>query len=107
MINALYLGCCSPATPDNLQHSEKSLSSGSTKPEAVVSANLKSSDSTRRGSAGVAGSLKPEDVVSANQKSSDSIRRGSAGVAGSMMLLKSYQSMHAPYTQVDVTYKTI
>ncbi|KAM0999158.1 hypothetical protein ACFX13_006038 [Malus domestica] len=89
----------SPVTPDNLQHSEKSLSSGSTKPEAVVSANLKSSDSTRRGSAGVAGSMKQEDVVSANLKSSDSIRRGSAGVAGSMMLLKSYQSMHAPYTQ--------
>ncbi|XP_026439892.1 rab3 GTPase-activating protein catalytic subunit-like [Papaver somniferum] len=27
------------------------------------------------------------------------IRRGSAGVAGSMMLINSYQRMHAPYTQ--------
>ncbi|XP_019225677.1 PREDICTED: rab3 GTPase-activating protein catalytic subunit-like isoform X4 [Nicotiana attenuata] len=27
------------------------------------------------------------------------IRRGSAGVVGSMMLLKSYQNMHAPFTQ--------
>ncbi|KAI3993514.1 hypothetical protein MKX01_002527 [Papaver californicum] len=31
--------------------------------------------------------------------SSDQIRRGSAGVAGSMMLINSYQRMHAPYTQ--------
>ncbi|EOY34578.1 Rab3 GTPase-activating protein catalytic subunit isoform 2 [Theobroma cacao] len=30
---------------------------------------------------------------------SDSIRRGSAGPVGSMKLLKSYQSLHAPFTQ--------
>ncbi|KAL5580672.1 hypothetical protein UlMin_013114 [Ulmus minor] len=43
---------------------------------------------------------KPEDdAVSADQKSSDCNRRGSAGVAGSMKLLKSYQSMHVPFTQ--------
>ncbi|XP_021278490.1 rab3 GTPase-activating protein catalytic subunit isoform X1 [Herrania umbratica] len=40
-----------------------------------------------------------EDVVSANKSPSDSIRRGSAGPVGSMKLLKSYQSLHAPYTQ--------
>ena len=38
----------------------------------------------------------------ADPKSSDSIRRGSAGVVGSTMLLKSYQRMHAPFTQVSL-----
>ncbi|KAK6246818.1 hypothetical protein QUC31_018383 [Theobroma cacao] len=40
-----------------------------------------------------------EDVVSADKSPSDSIRRGSAGPVGSMKLLKSYQSLHAPFTQ--------
>ncbi|KAK7305454.1 hypothetical protein VNO77_43360 [Canavalia gladiata] len=43
---------------------------------------------------------KPEDVHQLNEKkSSDVTRRGSAGIVDSMMLLKSYQNMHAPYTQ--------
>ncbi|KAL2568221.1 hypothetical protein AAZV13_18G054300 [Glycine max] len=43
---------------------------------------------------------KPEDVDLFNEKkSSDLTRRGSAGIVDSMMLLKSHQSMHAPYTQ--------
>ncbi|CAN1124259.1 Rab3 GTPase-activating protein catalytic subunit [Linum perenne] len=37
--------------------------------------------------------------VKPDLKSPDSLRRGSAGVVNSMMLLKSQQSMHAPYTQ--------
>ncbi|XP_021642328.2 uncharacterized protein LOC110636792 isoform X2 [Hevea brasiliensis] len=44
-------------------------------------------------------SMKHKDASSTDEKSSDRIRRGSAGVVGSMMLLKSYQSMHAPFTQ--------
>ncbi|KAF5199426.1 Rab3 gtpase-activating protein catalytic subunit [Thalictrum thalictroides] len=40
-----------------------------------------------------------EDLASADLSPSDKLRRGSAGVIGSMMLLKSYQRMHAPYTQ--------
>lgn len=44
-----------------------------------------------------------EDVVtSAELRPSDRIRRGSAGVEG-MMLLKSYQIMHVPLTQVVLT----
>ena len=44
---------------------------------------------------------KSEDVISfTDQKSTDSTRRGSAGIVGTMMLLNSYQSMHAPFTQV-------
>ncbi|XP_023522736.1 rab3 GTPase-activating protein catalytic subunit isoform X3 [Cucurbita pepo subsp. pepo] len=43
---------------------------------------------------------KSEDVISfTDQKSTDSTRRGSAGIVGTMMLLNSYQSMHAPFTQ--------
>ncbi|KAI9118123.1 hypothetical protein K1719_010455 [Acacia pycnantha] len=43
---------------------------------------------------------KTEDLSPPNdKKSSESTRRGSAGIIDSMMLLKSYQSMHAPYTQ--------
>ncbi|CAK7330473.1 unnamed protein product [Dovyalis caffra] len=45
-------------------------------------------------------SMKHGDTVSVDLKSSDHKRRGSAGVVGSMKLLKSYQSMHAPFTQV-------
>ncbi|CAN1843427.1 Rab3 GTPase-activating protein catalytic subunit [Linum perenne] len=37
--------------------------------------------------------------VKPDLNSPDSLRRGSAGVVNSMMLLKSHQSMHAPYTQ--------
>ncbi|KAJ8769810.1 hypothetical protein K2173_007670 [Erythroxylum novogranatense] len=44
-------------------------------------------------------SSKPGHVVSPNLSSQDHGRRGSSGVVGSMMLLKSYQSMHAPFTQ--------
>jgi len=47
---------------------------------------------------------KPEDTdLYKDKKSSDLTRRGSAGIVDSMMLLKSYQSMHAPYTQVSPT----
>ncbi|WVY93297.1 hypothetical protein V8G54_032385 [Vigna mungo] len=43
---------------------------------------------------------KLEDVQLSNDKeTSDLTRRGSAGIVDSMMLLKSHQSMHAPYTQ--------
>ncbi|TKY47194.1 Rab3 GTPase-activating protein catalytic subunit [Spatholobus suberectus] len=43
---------------------------------------------------------KPEDVDLLNDKKpSDLTRRGSVGILDSMMLLKSHQSMHAPYTQ--------
>lgn len=52
------------------------------------------------GTTTVRSDTKPENVVSAEKRPSDSIRRGSAGVVGSMMLLKSYQNMHAPFTQV-------
>ncbi|XVF46202.1 hypothetical protein PTKIN_Ptkin03bG0008600 [Pterospermum kingtungense] len=41
----------------------------------------------------------PQDVDSADKSPSDSIRRGSAGPVGSMKLLKSSQSLHAPFTQ--------
>ncbi|KAK4777658.1 hypothetical protein SAY87_017845 [Trapa incisa] len=37
--------------------------------------------------------------LSADSKSSSVTRRGSVGIVGSMMLLKSQQRMHAPYTQ--------
>ncbi|TXG73551.1 hypothetical protein EZV62_002130 [Acer yangbiense] len=42
---------------------------------------------------------KPENTGSTDQKPSECIRRGSSGAVGSMMLLKSRQSMHAPFTQ--------
>ncbi|RYR27700.1 hypothetical protein Ahy_B01g051729 isoform B [Arachis hypogaea] len=42
---------------------------------------------------------KPGIVDLFNDKSSDLTRRGSAGIVDSMMLLKSYQSMHVPFTQ--------
>ncbi|XP_054818850.1 uncharacterized protein LOC129318225 isoform X2 [Prosopis cineraria] len=46
------------------------------------------------------GGRKPEDSGLPNDKnSSESTRRGSAGIIDSMMLLKSCQSMHTPYTQ--------
>ncbi|KAJ6692257.1 hypothetical protein OIU79_014085 [Salix purpurea] len=44
-------------------------------------------------------SMKHGDTLSTDLKSSDHYRRGSAGAVGSMKLLKSYQSMHAPFTQ--------
>ncbi|GLU02575.1 hypothetical protein SLE2022_198210 [Rubroshorea leprosula] len=40
-----------------------------------------------------------EDIPSADPEPSNSLRRGSAGPVGSMKLLKSYQSLHAPFTQ--------
>ncbi|XP_015579317.1 rab3 GTPase-activating protein catalytic subunit isoform X2 [Ricinus communis] len=43
--------------------------------------------------------MKHEDGFSSDLKPPDRSRRGSAGVVGTMMLLKSYQSMHAPFTQ--------
>ena len=45
-----------------------------------------------------------DSVVCADHKPSDGIRRGSAGVVGKMMLLKSHQNLHAPFTQVFLTY---
>ncbi|XP_004294786.1 PREDICTED: rab3 GTPase-activating protein catalytic subunit [Fragaria vesca subsp. vesca] len=62
----------SPAIPDDLQDSEQSVSRLGARPEHAT--------------------------VSADLKPLDCIRRGSAGVTG-MMLLNSYQSMHAPFTQ--------
>ncbi|XP_031745160.1 rab3 GTPase-activating protein catalytic subunit isoform X2 [Cucumis sativus] len=51
-------------------------------------------------------SSKSEDLISfTDQKSPDSMRRGSAGIVGNMMLLNSYQIMHAPFTQ-DVPLMT-
>ncbi|XP_022729559.1 rab3 GTPase-activating protein catalytic subunit-like isoform X3 [Durio zibethinus] len=44
-------------------------------------------------------STNSQDVCSADKSPSDSIRRGSAGPVGSMKLLKSCQSLHAPFTQ--------
>ncbi|XWS74388.1 hypothetical protein CRYUN_Cryun02cG0210800 [Craigia yunnanensis] len=44
-------------------------------------------------------STNSQDVHSADKSPSDSIRRGSAGPVGSMKLLKSCQSLHAPFTQ--------
>lgn len=38
-----------------------------------------------------------------DKKPSDITRRGSASIADAMMLLKSNESMHAPYTQVSPT----
>lgn len=42
---------------------------------------------------------KPENVGSADLKSSDCKRKGSAGAVGSMMLRNSHQKLHAPFTQ--------
>ncbi|KAK7387265.1 hypothetical protein VNO78_27923 [Psophocarpus tetragonolobus] len=42
--------------------------------------------------------LKDVDLLN-DKRPSDWSRRGSAGIVDSMMLLKSHQSMHAPYTQ--------
>ncbi|KAK7321376.1 hypothetical protein VNO77_31967 [Canavalia gladiata] len=43
---------------------------------------------------------KPNDAdLFKDKRPSECARRGSAGIVDSMMLLKSYQSMHAPYTQ--------
>lgn len=43
-----------------------------------------------------------DTVKLGDAKHSACIRRGSAGVVGSMMLLKSQQNMHAPFTQVGL-----
>ena len=45
------------------------------------------------------------DVGSADESPSDSIRRGSRGPVGSVKLLKSYQSLHAPFTQVSIIFQ--
>ncbi|XP_024011713.1 rab3 GTPase-activating protein catalytic subunit isoform X2 [Eutrema salsugineum] len=42
---------------------------------------------------------KTESTNSVNQSPTHAIRRGSAGPAGTMMLLKSHQRLHAPFTQ--------
>ncbi|VVB16464.1 unnamed protein product [Arabis nemorensis] len=42
---------------------------------------------------------KTEHTNSVNQSPTDAIRRGSAGPVGTMMLLKSRQRLHAPFTQ--------
>ncbi|KAK8515791.1 hypothetical protein V6N12_075812 [Hibiscus sabdariffa] len=44
-------------------------------------------------------STNSQDVYSADKRTSDSKRRGSAGPVGSMKLLNSCQSLHAPFTQ--------
>nr|XP_010921006.1 rab3 GTPase-activating protein catalytic subunit isoform X1 [Elaeis guineensis] len=49
---------------------------------------------------GISLSMDPKNAMpSANLQPVDQVRRGSAGVVGSMMLLNSFQEMHAPYTQ--------
>ncbi|WZZ90074.1 hypothetical protein YC2023_118653 [Brassica napus] len=45
---------------------------------------------------------KAESKNSVNQIRADAFRRGSAGPVGTMMLLKSHQPLHAPFTQVTV-----
>jgi hypothetical protein len=45
---------------------------------------------------------KTERTNSVNQSPTDAIRRGSAGPVGTMMLLKSRQQLHAPFTQVSI-----
>ena len=45
---------------------------------------------------------KAESKNSVNQIRTDAFRRGSAGPVGTMMLLKSHQPLHAPFTQVTV-----
>ncbi|GAB4860236.1 hypothetical protein Ancab_011715 [Ancistrocladus abbreviatus] len=49
--------------------------------------------------AGETGDKAKNPTTSAGPGASDCIREGSAGFAGSMMLLNSYQRMHAPFTQ--------
>ncbi|XVF05790.1 hypothetical protein REPUB_Repub05bG0202900 [Reevesia pubescens] len=44
-------------------------------------------------------STNSQDVLSADKSPPECIRRGSAGPVGSMKLLKSCQSLHAPFTQ--------
>lgn len=62
---------------------------------------LYSSPSDDLQDSGTSSILKHEDVVlSSNLKPENCSRRGSASLAGSMKLLKSYQSMHVPFTQV-------
>jgi hypothetical protein len=39
-------------------------------------------------------------LATSDQKKADKTKRGSAGVVRSMMLLNSFEEMHAPYTQV-------
>ncbi|KAL5974962.1 hypothetical protein ACLOJK_031638 [Asimina triloba] len=41
----------------------------------------------------------PDNALPSGLQQSNQVRRGSAGIVGSSMLLKSYQRMHAPYTQ--------
>ncbi|XP_061353465.1 uncharacterized protein LOC133298227 [Gastrolobium bilobum] len=71
-----------------------------TEEESVVGDDLLNVQTPNEDFSGKVDSSKPEDAGLFNEKkSSDFTRRGSAGIVDSMMLLKSYQSMHAPYTQ--------
>ncbi|KAF3454875.1 hypothetical protein FNV43_RR05323 [Rhamnella rubrinervis] len=63
----------SSALPDGLQGSVKTVSRFNTKPEDIM--------------------------VSTEPKPLDCTRKGSAGAVGTMKLLKTYQSMHKPFTQ--------
>lgn len=44
--------------------------------------------------------MKMKLATSSDQKKADKTRRGSTGAVRSMMLLNSFEEMHAPYTQV-------
>jgi hypothetical protein len=46
-------------------------------------------------------------LATSDQKKTDKTRRGSAGVVRSMMLLNSFEDMHAPYTQVYMRFDII
>ncbi|XP_047170869.1 rab3 GTPase-activating protein catalytic subunit isoform X3 [Vigna umbellata] len=68
--------------------------------ESVVGDDSFSIQTSSDDFSGKVDSRKLEDVQLSNDKeTSDLTRRGSAGIVDSMMLLKSHQSMHAPYTQ--------
>lgn len=76
-------------TPDPGEHSDKKCNSPSTPTNVTNSVN-----------GGPTYDTKPDDFTpSSDSKSSNYMRRGSAGVVGPMMLLKSHQSLHAPFTQ--------
>lgn len=61
--------------------------------------SLSTPDHTTDPESDISSFIHSDDVKLGDPKHSACIRRGSAGIVGSMMLLKSYQSMHAPFTQ--------
>ncbi|CAI0399895.1 unnamed protein product [Linum tenue] len=71
----------------------------STKVSSSESDRIHDSSPTAHGSSQKYEKIASSSIMKQHLKSSDNLRRGSAGVVGSMKLLKTYQSMHAPYTQ--------